>query len=73
LVEDVHSHAVQGCIDEPRRFYFRNGTTTKSWIISEEGYLWKDKWTTSLMYSGKRFCVMSMADGSVSRASVSHE
>jgi hypothetical protein len=70
-VKDSHAYAVHGGIYEFGRFNFWHRTMLRE--VLDRGYFPKASWTTFLMYAGNRLLVTSMAEGSVSIASVSQE
>ena len=72
-IENSHSDTVHGRIYKLWRFYLWDRTDIRiAWAMTHE-YLPKPRWTTSLMYSENNRSVTSIADRSVSIASVSQE
>jgi hypothetical protein len=70
-VKDSHAYPVHGGVYEFGRFNFRYRTMLRE--VLARGYFPKARWTTFLMYAGNSLLVTSIAEGSVSIASVSQE
>jgi len=70
-VKDSHAYSVHGRVYEFRRFNFGYRTMLRD--ILSRGYFPKARRTTSLLYTENNRLVTSIAEGSVSMASVSQE